>query len=206
MENIEPGAMPWLNRYVGNPVLTRLPQPALPDRRPRRALRHARRAPRRAAAARPAHDRDGVRVRDGDPRGASRASTIREFPIEYHPRGGESKLSPLRDGWRHLRLHARLQPDRALHRARACVTGRAGLAARCVDGARQTSALRAASGTIHTLIGGSLLIVVGPPGGRRSGSARGLRRLLHARERDALFEKWRRPDSPRARAAARCGL
>jgi hypothetical protein len=29
---------------------------------------------------------------------------IREFPIEYHPRGGESKLSSFRDGWRHLRF------------------------------------------------------------------------------------------------------
>jgi hypothetical protein len=29
---------------------------------------------------------------------------IREFPIEYHPRAGESKLSSFRDGWRHLRF------------------------------------------------------------------------------------------------------
>jgi hypothetical protein len=29
---------------------------------------------------------------------------IREFPIHYHPRGGESKLSSFRDGWRHLRF------------------------------------------------------------------------------------------------------
>ena len=29
---------------------------------------------------------------------------IREFPIEYHPRGGECKLSSFRDGWRHLRF------------------------------------------------------------------------------------------------------
>ena len=29
---------------------------------------------------------------------------IAEFPIEYHPRAGESKLSSFRDGWRHLRF------------------------------------------------------------------------------------------------------
>jgi hypothetical protein len=29
---------------------------------------------------------------------------IRQIPIEYHPRGGESKLSSFRDGWRHLRF------------------------------------------------------------------------------------------------------
>ena len=29
---------------------------------------------------------------------------IRQFAIDYHPRGGESKLSSFRDGWRHLRF------------------------------------------------------------------------------------------------------
>src|SRR5262249_27867473 len=29
---------------------------------------------------------------------------IRELPIALHPRGGESKLLPFMDGWRHLRL------------------------------------------------------------------------------------------------------
>ena len=29
---------------------------------------------------------------------------IRQVPIEYHPRGGQSKLSSFRDGWRHLRF------------------------------------------------------------------------------------------------------
>src|ERR1700688_4844761 len=29
---------------------------------------------------------------------------IAEFPIEFAPRGGESKLSSFRDGWRHLRF------------------------------------------------------------------------------------------------------
>jgi hypothetical protein len=29
---------------------------------------------------------------------------VRQIPIEYRPRGGVSKLSTFRDGWRHLRL------------------------------------------------------------------------------------------------------
>ena len=29
---------------------------------------------------------------------------VRELPIELHPRAGTSKLSPFRDGWRHLRV------------------------------------------------------------------------------------------------------
>ena len=37
-------------------------------------------------------------------RAAKEKLDIRQFPIEYHPRGGESKLSSFRDGWRHLRF------------------------------------------------------------------------------------------------------
>jgi glycosyltransferase involved in cell wall biosynthesis len=37
-------------------------------------------------------------------RAARRGVPISEIPIELHPRGGESKLSPFRDGWRHLKL------------------------------------------------------------------------------------------------------
>ena len=29
---------------------------------------------------------------------------VRQVPIEYRPRQGESKLSSFRDGWRHLRF------------------------------------------------------------------------------------------------------
>ena len=57
MDNIHPGAMPWHHRYIGNPVLTGFLNLFFQHRRPRRALRHARAPPRRAAAARPAHDR-----------------------------------------------------------------------------------------------------------------------------------------------------
>jgi hypothetical protein len=37
-------------------------------------------------------------------RAAKEKLEIRQFAIEYHPRGGESKLSSFRDGWRHLRF------------------------------------------------------------------------------------------------------
>ena len=104
MDNIQPGAMPWLHRYVGNPVLSGHPQPLLPHRRPRRPLRHARAAPRRAAArwtcAPPGMEFASEMVI----RASKEKLDIREFPIEYHPRGGESKLSSFRDGWRHLRF------------------------------------------------------------------------------------------------------
>jgi hypothetical protein len=37
-------------------------------------------------------------------RAAKAGLRIAQVPIEYHPRGGESKLSSFRDGWRHLRF------------------------------------------------------------------------------------------------------
>ena len=37
-------------------------------------------------------------------RAAKAKLDIRQLPIEYHARGGESKLSSFRDGWRHLRF------------------------------------------------------------------------------------------------------
>ena len=69
MDNIQPGAMPWLHRYVGNPILSGILNLFFKHRRPRRALRHARPAPRRRCRAldlrTPGH---GVRLRDGHPR------------------------------------------------------------------------------------------------------------------------------------------
>ena len=66
MKSIQPGAMPWLHRHVGNPVLTGLLNTALRHPCERRPLRHARRAAGCPAAARPADDRDGARLGDGD--------------------------------------------------------------------------------------------------------------------------------------------
>jgi glycosyltransferase involved in cell wall biosynthesis len=103
MDNIRPGAMPWLHRYVGNPVLTGVLnlffRTGVSDAHcGMRALR-----------------RDVLPVLDLRTTGMEFASEmviraakegldIRQFPIEYHPRGGESKLSSFRDGWRHLRF------------------------------------------------------------------------------------------------------
>ena len=58
MDSIHPGAMPWLHRYVGNPLLTGFLNLLLPDRRratPTAACARFRRDA--AAQARPAHAR-----------------------------------------------------------------------------------------------------------------------------------------------------
>jgi glycosyltransferase involved in cell wall biosynthesis len=103
MDNIHPGAMPWLHRYVGNPVLTGTLnlffRTGVSDAHcGMRALR-----------------RDVLEQLDLRATGMEFASEmviraskenldIRQFPIEYHPREGDSKLQSFRDGWRHLRF------------------------------------------------------------------------------------------------------
>ena len=126
MDNIHPGAMPWLHRYVGNPVLTGILnvffRTGVSDAHcGMRAL-----PARRAAAPGPAHH--GMEFASEMVIRASKEKLdIREFPIEYHPRGGESKLSSFRDGWRHLRFllvhsptHLFIAPRRRCSRCSAC--------------------------------------------------------------------------------------
>jgi hypothetical protein len=97
MDNIQPGAMPWLHRYVGNPVLTGLLNLFFST-----GIKDAHcgmRALRRDALERLDLRTTGMEfASEMVIRAAKENLQIAEFPIEYHPRGGESKLSRLRDG------------------------------------------------------------------------------------------------------------
>jgi glycosyltransferase involved in cell wall biosynthesis len=103
MDNIQPGAMPWLHRYVGNPVLSGILNLFF-----RTGIRDAHcgmRALRRDVLPRLDLRTTGMEfASEMVIRASKEGLDIREFPIEYHPRGGESKLSSFRDGWRHLRF------------------------------------------------------------------------------------------------------
>ncbi|MBV8431585.1 MAG: glycosyltransferase family 2 protein [Solirubrobacterales bacterium] len=102
MDNIEPGAMPWLHRYIGNPMLTGILN--LFFRTGVRDAHCGMRAVRREAIARLDLRTTGMEFASEMVVGAAREGlVIDELPIKYHPRGGESKLSSFRDGWRHLR-------------------------------------------------------------------------------------------------------
>jgi len=103
MDNIHPGAMPWLHRYVGNPILTGVLNvffsTGVSD------AHCGMRAVRRDVLPRLDLRTTGMEFASEMVIRASKEKLdIREFPIEYHPRGGESKLSSFRDGWRHLRF------------------------------------------------------------------------------------------------------
>jgi glycosyltransferase involved in cell wall biosynthesis len=157
MDNIQPGAMPWHHRYVGNPILTGILnlffRTGISDAHcGMRALR------------RDVLDRLDLRTTGMEfasemvIRAAKEKLRIAEFPIEYHPRGGESKLSSFRDGWRHLRFllvhsptHLFIVPGLSLAGLGTLILIVAGVG---VD------VLGRAWG-IHTLIGGALLMIVG---------------------------------------------
>jgi glycosyltransferase involved in cell wall biosynthesis len=103
MDNIQPGAMHWLNRYVGNPVLSGTLNLFF-----KTGIRDAHcgmRAVRRDVLPQLDLRTTGMEFASEMVIRASKEKLdIREFPIQYYPRGGETKLSRVRDGWRHLRF------------------------------------------------------------------------------------------------------
>jgi len=103
MDNIQPGAMPWLHRYVGNPILSGFLN--LLYRTGVRDAHCGMRAIRRSKLEVLDLRTPGMEfASEMVIRAAKRGLVIEQFPIDYHPRGGESKLSTWRDGWRHLRF------------------------------------------------------------------------------------------------------
>ncbi len=106
---IMPGAMPWLHRYIGNPVLTGILGVFFGQR-----VSDAHCGMR--ALTREANDRMGLRTTGMEYASEMIAMAIRnglkvaELPIIYRPREGESKLRSFRDGWRHLRFMLLLSP------------------------------------------------------------------------------------------------
>jgi glycosyltransferase involved in cell wall biosynthesis len=157
MDNIQPGAMPWLHRYIGNPVLTGLLNllfgTGISDAHcGMRALR---------AEVLPRLDLRTTGMEFASEmviRASKQHLTIAEFPIEYHPRGGESKLSSFRDGWRHLRFLLVHSPTHLFILPGTLLAGLGTLIVVLV-GAGLDFFGRAWG--LHALIGGALLMIVG---------------------------------------------
>jgi glycosyltransferase involved in cell wall biosynthesis len=100
---IHPGAMPWLHRYVGIPVLTGVLN--LFFRTGVSDAHCGMRAFRRDLLPRLDLRTTGMEFASEQViRSSKLGLDIREIPIEYHPRTGQSKLSSFSDGWRHLRF------------------------------------------------------------------------------------------------------
>jgi glycosyltransferase involved in cell wall biosynthesis len=157
MRNIHPGAMPWHHRYIGNPLLSGflnlLFNTGVHD------AHCGMRAVRREVLPRLDLRTTGMEfASEMVIRAAKEKLDVRQFPIEYHPRAGESKLSSFRDGWRHLRFllvhspnHLFILPGALMAAIGAIVEliviARLGVFGREWD--------------IHALIAGSLLAIVG---------------------------------------------
>jgi glycosyltransferase involved in cell wall biosynthesis len=157
LQNLDPAAMPWLHRRVGNPLLTgllnRLFGTEVDD------AHCGMRAIRRDALPR-------LELRTGGMEFASemliRAAKvgleIRQFPIEYHPRQGESKLSTWRDGWRHLRFLLVYSPTYLFIVPGAVMLA---LGAATIIGVLTQISVIGRQWDIHAEIGGALLLIVG---------------------------------------------
>jgi len=103
MDNIQPGAMHWMHRYVGNPLLSGTLN--LFFRTGVRDAHCGMRGLRRDVLPRLDLRATGMEFASEMVIRASKEKlAIREFPIAYAPRRGDSKLSRFRDGWRHLRF------------------------------------------------------------------------------------------------------
>jgi glycosyltransferase involved in cell wall biosynthesis len=186
MDNIKPGAMHWLHRYVGNPVLTGILNLFF-----RTGVHDAHcglRAVRRDVLPQLDLRTTGMEFASEMVIRASKEKLkIRQIPIEYHPREGESKLSRFRDGWRHLRFLLVHSPTHLF-----IVPG----AAMAVLGALISITVLAQfdvfgrAWDLHTMIAGSLLMIVGT-------QVLGLGLCAHAYgtyfmgERDRWFDRMR---------------
>jgi hypothetical protein len=157
MDNIHPGAMPWLHRYVGNPILTGLLNLFF-----RTGISDAHcgmRALRRDVLPRLDLRTTGMEFASEMVIRASKVNLkIAEFPIEYHPRGGESKLSSFRDGWRHLRFLLVHSPNHLFIGPGALLAGLGTLIVVIVEAGVD---LFGRAWGLHALIGGALLMIVG---------------------------------------------
>jgi hypothetical protein len=157
MKNIHPGAMPWHHRYIGNPLLSGflnlLFKTGVSD------AHCGMRAVRRSVLPRLDLRTTGMEfASEMVIRAVKEELDIRQFPIEYHPRGGESKLSSFRDGWRHLRFLLVHSPTHLFIVPGALMTA-AGALSQVMVIAKLPFLGRAWQ--IHAMIGGALLTIVG---------------------------------------------
>jgi len=157
MDNIHPGAMPWLHQYVGNPILTGLLNLFF-----RTGISDAHcgmRALRRDVLPRLDLRTTGMEFASEMVIRASKEKLrIAEFPIQYHPRGGESKLSSFRDGWRHLRFLLVHSPNYLFILPGALMAGIGALILLITES--RVDLVGRAWG-VHAVIGGALLMIVG---------------------------------------------
>ena len=157
MDNIQPGAMHWVNRYIGNPLLSGTLNLFF-----KTGIRDAHcgmRGFRRDILPTLGLRTTGMEFASEMVIRASKEQLdIREVPISYAPRGGESKLSRFRDGWRHLRFLLVHSPTHLF-----IVPGgvMAALGAAIVLTVMLQLNILGRTWDLHSLVAGALLTIVG---------------------------------------------
>lgn len=107
---ILPGAMPWTHRWIGNPILSGMLKLFFNTR-----ISDSHCGMRSFTCE--AYKRMNLRTTGMEFASEMVVSAlrekldVREIPITYHPREGESKLSGLRDAWRHVRFMLLFSPS-----------------------------------------------------------------------------------------------
>ena len=157
MKNIMPGAMPWHHRYIGNPLLSGflnlLFRTGVDD------AHCGMRALRRDVLGQLDLRTTGMEfASEMVIRAAKEHLVLSQFAIDYHPRGGESKLSSFRDGWRHLRFLLVHSPNH-LFIFPGTVMAVIGAAVEVI--VLTHLAVFGRAWDVHALIGGALLAIVG---------------------------------------------
>jgi hypothetical protein len=149
--------MPWLHRYVGNPILTGVLN--LFFRTGVNDAHCGMRALRREVLPALELRSTGMEFASEMVIRASKANLeIRQLPIEYHPRGGESKLSSFRDGWRHLRFLLVHSPTYLFILPGLVIAGAGTLIVLTV---LTRLDLLGRTWDLHSMIAGALLMIVG---------------------------------------------
>jgi glycosyltransferase involved in cell wall biosynthesis len=154
--DIQPGAMSLTSR-LGNPVMTGLLN--VVHHSPVRDVQCGMRAFRRADLQRLDLHAPGFEfASEMVIRAAKENFEVRQFPIKLHPRGGESKLAPFRDGWRNLRLILVHSPD-TLFILPGALMAAAGILIEAAVFGHLTVFGR--GWYLHALIAGAALVIVG---------------------------------------------
>ncbi|MGI9431553.1 MAG: glycosyltransferase family 2 protein [Myxococcota bacterium] len=157
---IRSGAMPWLHRYIGNPVLTFVGRLLFPTKISdfHCGLR---------GLTRKAYEEMGLRTTGMEfasemvVKAVSREMNVAEVPITLHPDGRSRPphLRSWRDGWRHLRFLMVLSPRWSLFVPGGLLVLLGGFLMALLG----LGPLRLASVTldIHTMMAASILVIVG---------------------------------------------
>ena len=107
---IHRGAMPWANRYLGNPVLTGMLN-VLFGVKVSDAHCGMRAIKRDALPTLDLHSTGMEFASEMVFKAYRRGLTVSEIPIDYFPRAGESKLNRFSDAWRHVRFMLLYSPS-----------------------------------------------------------------------------------------------